>query len=146
VVAQLLEHLDGAVLAALERDVGDDRLAGPRIGTPANGCLRDLLVIDDRALDFDRRDAVARDVHDVVDPAEEPEVAVLVDARPVAGEVDVVVPRPVRLAVALVVLVDPAQHRRPWSLQHEVAAATGTDLGAAFAVDRCIDPGERLRR
>ena len=101
VVAQLLEHLDRALLAALQRHVGDDRLAGALVARAADRRLGDLVVVDERALDLDRRDAVAGDVHHVVDAAEQPEVAVLVDARAVAGEVDVVVLRPVRLAVAL---------------------------------------------
>ena len=63
----------------------------------ADGRLGHLLVVDQRALDLDRRDAVAGDVHHVVDAAEQPEVAVLVDPRAVAGEVHVRVLRPVRL-------------------------------------------------
>ena len=128
VVAELLEHLDRALRAALERHVGDDRLPRARVGAAADGRLGDLRVVDERALDLDRRDPVAGDVHHVVDAAEQPEVAVLVDPRAVAGEVDVAVARPVRLAVALVVPVDPAQHRRPRALEHEVAAAARPDL------------------
>src|SRR3712207_7448777 len=45
------------------------------------------------------RDAVARHVHHVVDPAEEPHVAVVVDAGAVAGEVAALVGGPVRLPV-----------------------------------------------
>ncbi len=123
--------------SALERDEGDDRLAGHRVGARGDGRLGDVLVVDERALDLDRRDAVAGDVHDVVDPAEQPEVAVLVDPRAVAGEVDVAVLRPVGLAVALVVAVDAAQHRRPGPAQDEVAAAAGADLVAA---PRCRPP------
>ena len=38
---------------------------------------RPPLVVDERGLDLDRRDPVTRDVHHVIDPAEQPEVAVL---------------------------------------------------------------------
>ena len=89
VVAQLLELLDRALVAALQRHERDDRLAGQRVVPAAHRRLGDARVVDERALDLDRRDAVARDVHHVVDPAEQPEVAVLVDPRAVAGEVDV---------------------------------------------------------
>ena len=44
-------------------------------------------VVDQRRLDLGGRDAVARHVHHVVDPAEQPEVAVVVDLGAVAGEV-----------------------------------------------------------
>jgi hypothetical protein len=58
VVAQLLEHLDRAVRAALQGHVGDDRLPGALVLAPADGGLGDLLVIDERALHLDRRDAM----------------------------------------------------------------------------------------
>ena len=89
VVAQLLELLDRAFGAALQRHERDDRLAGRRVVARRDRRLGDLVVVDERRLDLDRRDAVARDVHHVVDAAEQPEVAVLVDPRAVAGEVDV---------------------------------------------------------
>ena len=66
---------------------------------------------------------MAGDVHDVVDPAEQPDVAVLVLLRAVAGEVDALEARPVGVLVALVVAPDRAQHRRPRLGEHQVAAA-----------------------
>ena len=54
-----------------------------------DGRLGDVRVVDERRLDLHRRDAVAGDVHDVVDAPEQPEVAVGVDPGAVAGEVDV---------------------------------------------------------
>src|SRR2546427_13227625 len=60
-----------------------------------------------------RRDAVTGDVHDVVHAAEQPEVAVLVALGAVAGEIDIVVLRPVLLDVAIGVTPDATQHRRP---------------------------------
>ena len=73
---------------------------GHRVVARRDGRLGDLLVVDERRLDLDRRDAVAGDVHHVVDAAEQPEVAVGVDPGAVAREVHVAVLRPVRLAVA----------------------------------------------
>jgi len=69
VVAQLLEHLDRARVGALERDVGDDRLARGRVRAAADGGLGDLGMVDERGLDLDRRDAVSGDVHHVIDAA-----------------------------------------------------------------------------
>ena len=146
VAAQLLEHLDRALVAALERDVGDDRLARSLVLAAADRGLGDLRVVDERALDLDRRDPVAGDVHHVVHAAEQPEVAVLVDAGAVAGEVDVRILRPVRLPVALVVVVDPAQHRRPGAPQHEVAPTARADLVALLVEDRGVHARERPGR
>ena len=146
VVAQLVELRDRRLDAALQRDEGDDRLAGRRVVARRDGSLGDVVVVDERRLDLDRRDAMAGDVHHVVDAAEQPEVAVLVDARAVAGEVDVAVARPVRVDVAVVLLVEAAQHRGPRLAQHEVAAAARADLLAGLVVDRRIDAGERPRR
>ena len=53
------------------------------------------------------------DEHDVVDPAEQPEVALVVALGAVAGEVLAVEAAPVGVAVALGVAPDAAQHRRP---------------------------------
>ena len=51
-----------------------------------------VIVVDQGTLDLDCRDPMPRHVHHVVHTAEQPEVAVLVDPRPIAGEVRVVVP------------------------------------------------------
>src|SRR5579872_6225469 len=47
---------------ALERHERDDRLAGRRIRARGDRRLGDILVVDERRLDLDRRDAVARHV------------------------------------------------------------------------------------
>src|SRR5207244_13213493 len=107
VVTQLLELVDRAFAIPLEADKSDDRLARDLVVASADGGLRHLRMVDERALDLDRRDAVPGYVHHVVDAAEQPEVAVLVDGCTVAGAVHAFVPRPVGLSVSLLVLVDP---------------------------------------
>ena len=77
-----------------------------------HGGLGDRRVVDQRRLDLGGGDAMAGDVHHVVDPSEEPQVAVLVDLGPVAGEVAALVGTPVRLDVALRVTPDATEHRR----------------------------------
>ena len=67
-----------------------DRLAGELVGLADHGRLGDGLVGDDRGLDLGGREPVAGDVDDVVDPADHPEVAVLVLAGGVADEVGLV--------------------------------------------------------
>ena len=102
-------------------------------------------MVDERRLDLDRREPVARDVHHVVDPAEQPEVAVGVDPGAVAREVVAREARPVGLAEALVVAEDAARHRGPGPLEHEVAAALLDPLALLVQHGR-LDAGKRLRR
>src|SRR5262249_57822493 len=88
--------------------------------------FRDCRVIDQRALDLHRPDAVAGDVDHVVDAAEQPEVAVGVALRPVAGDIDAGAPLvPVLPHVAVGIAVDAAQHRGPWPREREQAPADG---------------------
>src|SRR5256885_6125023 len=101
---------------------------------------------DERALDLDRRDAMAGDVHDVVDAAEKPEVAVLVDARPVADEIRVLPAAPVRLLVALGIAEYPTQHGRPRFADHEIATAPRWHRVALVVEDGRVDGRERLGR
>src|SRR3954454_24760199 len=82
VLTQLLHELvaPGLVLrdAALRRDERDDRLSGRRVVGADNGRFGDGWMADERVLDLSRGDAMTGDVHHVVDPAQEPEVAVVV--------------------------------------------------------------------
>ena len=95
VVAQLA---DGDVGAATHRHVGDDRLAGGGVGGAHDRGLGHRRVRHQRRLHLGGRDAVPRHVHHVVDPAEQPQVAVVVELGAVAGEVAARVAAPVRLA------------------------------------------------
>src|SRR4029450_4605449 len=87
VLAQLVLHLVARLISALERHEGTDRLAGGLVLLADHGRPGDLLVRDQRRFAPARRQAVPRDVDHVVDPADDPEVAVLVAARGVAYEV-----------------------------------------------------------
>ena len=89
---------------------------------------------------------MAGDVHHVIDAAEQPEVAVLVNARTVADEIRVLEAAPVGLLVTLGVAVDAAQHRRPRLADHQVPTASGRNLFAGVVVNGGIDGGEGLGR
>ena len=101
-----------------------DGLAGRLVGGADDGGLGDLRVRDQRRLDLGGREPVAGHVHHVVDPAEQPDVAVVVDLGAVAGEVAALLgeARPVGVLEALVVAPEGAQHRRPRLGEHQVAA------------------------
>src|SRR5262249_59051832 len=92
---------------------GRDRLALQVVGSPDHRGLGDGGMAHQRALDLHRSQAVARDVHHVVDPTHDPEVAVLVATGAVAREVDARHLAPVLLAVALGIAVHAAPHPGP---------------------------------
>ena len=124
VLGQLGDHLVVALVVALERDEGADRLAGVLVGLADHRRLGDLRVGDDRRLDLRGREAVAGDVDHVVDPAEHPEVAVLVAAGGVADQVGLAAEAgEVGLDEALLLAVEGAQHPRPGAAQDEQALA-----------------------
>src|SRR5262245_13983807 len=80
-------------------------------------------MIDQRALDFHRPDAVTRHVEDVVNATQQPEVTVFVALGAVAGEIDVAPPPvPILFYVAIHVAVDAPQHSGPWLREGEEAA------------------------
>ena len=133
-----------ASLVALDRHEGDDGLAGRGVVGADHGRLGHGGVADQRVLDLGGRDPVPGDVHHVVDPAQQPEVAVLVPLGAVAGEVTAREARPVGLLVALVVAVDAAQHAGPRLGEDEVAALVVVDR-AAVVVDH-VDRDARERR
>src|SRR5829696_3407453 len=105
VVAQGLHELVTGVRPALAEDhERDDALPGGRVAGTHDRRLGHGRVADQGGLDLRRGDAVARDVHDVVHPAEQPDVAVGVLLGAVPGEVDVLAePRPVGVDVPVVV-------------------------------------------
>src|SRR2546428_2780403 len=108
-------------------------------------------MVDERAFDLHGADAVARDVEYIVHATQNPEVALLVTLRAVAGEVHVLPLAPVDLAVALVVAPDGAQHTGPRLRDGEIAAADFHFFTLAVEEHR-FDAGEghrgrtRLRR
>src|SRR5688500_14488661 len=87
VLPQLAPEVVGGVEAGPQDDVAEDRLAGERIGAADDRRLRHGGMRDQGRLDLGGRDAVAGDVHHVVDAAEKPVVALLVALAAVAGEV-----------------------------------------------------------
>ena len=125
--------------AAAQDDEGDDPLAGDVVGGADHGGLGHGRMRDERGLDLGRRDAVPRDVHDVIDAAEKPQRAVEVDLGPVAREVVLRPARPVGVDVPLVVAPDAAQHGGPGLGEHEVAAVAEVHGASLVVDDRCAD-------
>ena len=87
------------LFAASKRDERDDRLAGDVVLGADDRGLGHGRVGDEGGLDLGGRDAMAAHVHHVVDAAEQPEVALVVDLGAVTGEVAAVEPAPVRVCL-----------------------------------------------
>ena len=139
--ADLLPQLLRGLHPAHQDHVADDGLSGDLVRGPHHRGLGHGRVVHQGRLHLGGGDAVARHVHDVVHPAQQPEVAVGVHPGPVAGEIAALVGGPVGLAVALGVAPDAPQHRRPGAGDGEVAAAGG-HRGAVGVHHLGEDPGQ----
>src|SRR6476620_8680314 len=96
-------------------------------------------------LDLGRRDAMAADVHDVVDTTHQPEIPFVVELAAVAGEVATLEPAPVRVEVSLRIPPNAAQHARPRLRQGQVSA-TLVDAAASVVDNLGADAGKGERR
>src|SRR5262249_51640152 len=95
----------------------------------------------ERALDLERADAVAgRDDH-VVRAADEPEVAVVVAAGAIAGQIPLAAPARGRSGRIFPVL---EEERRRLPAQRQVADLAGRKLGAVLSDDAQVVPREGL--
>ena len=116
-----VDELVGA-LEVVPSSVTNAQIAWPVSSSawPITAASATLPVGDDRRLDLGRRQPVPGHVDDVVDPPDDPEVAVLVLARGVADQVGLLAElREVRLDEPVVLLVERAEHRRPRALEHQ---------------------------
>ncbi len=133
------------VVPCLQRDESRDRGSLEVVRDADDGGLGDLREVDEGAFDLPRPDPLAGHVHDVVDAAHQPVVAVLVALRAVPGEVDAIPLREVGLHEPLPVAPDAAEHAGPRLADGEVAAAD-LHLFARLVQDAGIHAGEVHRR
>ena len=54
------------------------------IGSAHHGSFNDFGMTDERTFDFGSTESMASDVQHIVNPADDPEVSILIPARPVA--------------------------------------------------------------
>lgn len=116
-----LAQLVVLLVAVLDRHESVNSLASELIVDTDDSRLADGMVLDERGFDFGGRQAVARDVDDVVDAAADPVVALGVAGGAVAGEVVALVDVEVGVHVALVGAPDGAAHGGPGLLEGEDA-------------------------
>src|SRR5436190_19507468 len=136
VLADLALDLVGALEVALEGHERGYGLAAVLVRLADAGRLGHLGMRDDRRLDLGGGETVARDVDDVVDAPDDPEVAVGVLARGIADEVDLTPELlEVGLDEALVLPVESAQHPGPRPAKHQQALLVGVALVAVVVED-----------
>ena len=75
-----------------------------------------------RAFYFRRAKSMTGDIENVINPANDPEIAVFIAARPVSGEVISRELAPILFFIALLVAVNRAQHCRPGPANDQFAA------------------------
>src|SRR5205085_9103100 len=127
---------------AFKRDERDDGRAFQLVWLSDDGCLSHRLMRHQSAFDLGRAETMTGDVDDVVDPAHDPEIAVLISARTIAGKIDAGNLRPVLLPVTRIVPVNRAEHRRPWSLNDQVSSLVWADGFSVARHDVGIDARE----
>ena len=140
---ELLVEVGVGFNAGVEGDEGVDRLSLDVVGDGDDRGLGDMLVGDERAFDLGGADAVARDVDDVVNPAGDPVIAVLVAAAAIAGEVEPGVSGEIGLEEALVVAPHAAHLAGPGRAQAEVTGGRAVELAALSVDEQGLDAGER---
>src|SRR5581483_5288166 len=134
----VLERLAGGDARA-GGDEARDALALDLVADADHRGLRHPRVADERAFDLHGAETVAGHVEHVVHAAEQPEVAVIVAAGAVAGEVLARVLRPVLVGVARIVAPDGAHHRRPGAGEDQVTAGVVGDRVAGLVEDLRLD-------
>ena len=142
---KVLLHVRGDLLfqliarrkAGAQRDERLHDLTAQIVGLADHAGLGDRGMRHQRGFDFERADALARGVDDVVGAALEPEVAVLVDVRGVAGEV--VAGELEVLLVARGVVPDLAHHPGPAGLDAQQPERVGRERVALLVEDRRLD-------
>src|SRR6266511_5910993 len=138
---ELVGQLLGVLHTLLDSYERGDRLTFDLVAAPDNCRFGDFRVIDERALHLHRADSMSSDVDYIVDAPEQPEVAVFVPLRAVAGEVHIIRPSaPVLRDVSIGIAIDAAQHRGPRPRECEQASADGDAL-ALVGQDLSADAG-----
>ena len=146
VFAEFFAQLGAGLFASLERDKGDDRLTFDFMGASDHGGFGHGVMADQRTLDFGGAEAVAGDVEHVIDAADDPEIAVLVPAGAVTGEIESGNFAPVSFLIPRAVAVNGAEHGGPGFANDEFAAHVGSDFLAVVIDDGGINAEERKRR
>src|SRR5712691_8824583 len=96
--------------ATFEGDEGNQRLTFEIIRSADHRGLGNFWMADERALDLRGADAMAGNIEDIIDAANDPEIAVFVLPAAITGEVAALDLAPINLFVALRIAPEAAQH------------------------------------
>src|SRR5262249_23505313 len=132
---------------ASQYDEGKHRFALDVIGLADHRGFGDARVRDQCRFDLHRAETMARHFQHVIDAPHDPEIAVLIAVRAVAGDIKaILVFLPVSAEVARVVAPDRAQHAGPGLADDQVSARIGSRHRIAMVIDdHRVDARERLR-
>ena len=128
-------------MAGLQNDEGHDSLPGGFIGGTHDGGFGHHQVRDQRGLNLGGGQTVARDVHDVIDATQQPDVTVVVVAGAITGKVFVAELVPIRFLEALGVAPDSAQHGGPGLGNNEESTRVVGLNDTVFVDDLEVDAG-----
>src|SRR5438477_5573865 len=142
---QLFLELIGRLATLLQHDERRYDLAAEFVGAPRHTGLGDRGVSEERGLDLDGADTVVGDLDDLVGASAEPDIAVRIDRRRVAGEVDLLSRHllPVVARVPLGLGPKARGEARERALDDEDALLARGKLVPVLIDDGRLDPGER---
>ena len=109
-VAEFLGECVGSFDIAFYGNEGHDALSFDFVGTSHDRRLGDCFVFNKGTFHFGSPQAVAGDVKDVIETADDPEVALLVSTGSVTGSIHAFIVVPVSVAITLFVAIDAAKH------------------------------------
>src|SRR5437762_13941476 len=98
-----------------------------------------------RAFYFRRAESVASDIKNIINPPDDPEIAVLIASRAVSGKIISLELAPILFFVALLVAATRAQHWGPGSPNNQVSAYFWADLAPLLSDHDRIDRKTRDR-
>src|SRR5205085_8170661 len=133
-LAKILAELLVAKVALLESHEAAYRLTGYLVRLADHGGFGDGRMPNQGGLDFHGAEAMAADVHHVVDAAEHPVITMGVAAGGIAGEICAWNARPILFLVAIRIAPYAANHPGPRAPQDQESFLIGTDL-EAFEID-----------
>ena len=121
-------------LAFFQGDEGADGLAGDLMRLANDGGFGNSRMMDERRFNFHGAEAMTADIHDIVDAAENPMIAIIIAAGGVAREIGAGYARPVLFFKTFGIAPNSAHHAGPGMFDDEIAFAIVADR-YAFGVD-----------
>ena len=133
------------LLSPAKSDESDHSLSLDLVGTTYHGCLGNGMMTDQGTLEFRSTQTMTRNIQNVVDATNNPEVPLLVTARSVTREVGSFDLAPVLMAIACLVPPYAAQHGRPRLTNDQLATLAMRNFNTIVIDNGGVDSEERER-